>query len=337
MNASTRFLLALPALLLAACLVWLLARGGGARSPHLPGIEAGAGWPRAVSLPEGGELVLAEPPRRVLLGNSSAADMITALIGPERLAALPEQAFKYSILADEPGAFAGVPTFARFEAEVVLAFDPDLVVVDPWAAIETVARLRELGVSVLSLPEVVALEDVRESLRILGLALGAEERAAAVLADLDARAAALRASAPRRAGLSAMSYSNSGAGGWSAGSGTTHHELITLAGLANAPALAGRRDHVRTSFEDLYALDPDFLIVGDYGRDEEDSAPARYVYGEPALAGLRAVRERRVILVPARYFAASSQEIVAGAEVLARAVDDWLAQGVSGSGAPEER
>jgi len=336
-NATTRLLLALPALLLGACLVWFFARGGGSRAAHLPGIESGAGWPRTVSLPEGGELVLDGPPRRVLLGNASAADMITALIGPERLAALPEQAFKYSILADEPGAFAGVPTFARFEAEVVLAFDPDLVVVDPWAAIETVARLRELGVKVLSLPEVVALDDVRESLRILGLALGAEERASAVLSDLDARVAALRADAPRRAGLSAMSYSNSGAGGWSAGSGTTHDELITLAGLANATAEAGRRDHVRTSFEDLYALDPDFLIVGDYGRDEEEAAPARYVYAEPALADLRAVRERRVILVPARYFAASSQEIVAGAEVLARAVDAWLAESAGASGAAEER
>lgn len=331
MNASTRLLLALPALLLAACLVWLFARGGGERPAHLPGIEDGAGWPRVLSLPEGGELVLDRPPGRVLLGNASAADMITVLVGPERLAALPEQAFKYSLLADEPGAFAGVPTFARFEAEVVLGFDPDLVVVDPWAAIETVARLRELGVKVLSLPQVVALEDVRESLRILGLALGAEERASVVLSDLDARVAALRASAPRRAGLTAVSYTNSGAGGWSAGLGTTNHELITLAGLENATARAGRRDHVRMSFEDLYALDPDFVLVGDYRPGDEEGSSARFLGREPALADLRAVREGRVLLIPSRLFSASSQEVVRGAEVLAQAVDGWLASHGEGS------
>jgi iron complex transport system substrate-binding protein len=336
-NATTRLLLALPALLLAACLVWLFARGQHARPVNLPAVEDGASWPRAIHLPEGLDLVLDGPPARVLLGNASSADMITALVGPERLAALPEQAFKYSVLADQPGAFAGVHTFARFEAEVVLSFDPDLVVVDPWAAIETVARLRELGVKVLSLPAVVALDDVRESLRILGLALGAEEKASALLADLDARVAALRASAPRRAGLRALSYANSGAGGWSAGLGTTNHELITLAGLENATAQAGRRDHVRMSFEDLYALDPDFLLVGDYHAGEDEGSTARLLQAEPALADLRAVREHRILLIPARLFSASSQEIVRGAELLAQAVDAWLAAHPSATADAEGR
>jgi hypothetical protein len=44
-----------------------------------------------------------------------------------------------------------------------------------------------------------------------------------------------------------------------------------------------------------------------------------------------------VLLVPARYFAASSQEIVAGAEVLARAVDAWQAESAGVAGAAEER
>lgn len=326
-NATTRFLFALPALLLVACLAWLFVRRSEVgHAVTLPTVAEGQGWPRTVHQADGSELVLARPPRRILLGNASATDMIAVLIGPERLVALPEQAFKYSLLAEEPGGFGDLPTFARFEAEIVLSFEPDLVVVDPWAAMETVARLREVGVDVLSLPQVVALADVRASLELLGEVLGVEQRAAEVLADLDARIAALRASAPARAGLTAVSYSNTGAGGWSAGLGTTNHELITLAGLKNATAEAGRHDHVRTSFEELYALDPDFLLVGDYGRGGEEGAPALYVYDEAALADLRAVREKRVLVVPARLFAASSQEIVRGAEVLAAAVDAWVAE-----------
>jgi iron complex transport system substrate-binding protein len=324
-NRTFRLLLALPALVLAAAfLAFYRAGGSPEQRRRLPDASAG-GWPRTITQPDGSALRLEGPPARVLIGNASAADMLTALVGPERIAALPAQAFLYSKLADEPGAFAGVARFHAFDAETVLSFEPDLVVVDPWAAPETVARLREIGLAVLSLPQVVALDDVRTSIRVLGLALGAEQRADAVLLDVDERVARLRAGAAARAGLSAASYTNSGAGGWSAGLGTTNHELIELAGLTNATAAAGRRDHVRTSFEDLYALDPDFLIVGDYRDNDDPGATGRFLRTERSLSALRAVREDRILQVPARLFSASSQEVVRGAEMLAAAVDAWLA------------
>ena len=258
----------------------------------------------------------------MLLANSSAVDMVTLLLGPERLAALPAQALQFSRLEDEPGVFSGVPTFTVFDAETVLSFEPDLVVCDPWAAGDTVARLRELDLAVLSLPKVVALADVLESIRVLGEVLGAEQRAGQVVAELEGRVAVLGASAARRAGLRAVSYSNSGSGGWSAGAGTTNHELITLAGMENTTARRGRVGHVRTSFEELYAMDPDFLLVGDLR--EGAGATEQLLRNDPALAELRAVREGRILTVPARLFASSSQEMVAGAEVLAAAVDRWL-------------
>jgi iron complex transport system substrate-binding protein len=327
-NTSLRLLLLLPALLLALgfAAFFLLRGGAAAGGVLLPDAGSAPGWPRTVRQPDGSELVLPRPPERILVGNSSATDMLTALVDPERIVALPEQAFLFSVLADEPDArgFAGVPTYSVFDAETVLAFEPDLVVVDPWATLETVARLRELGMAVLSLPQVVALDDVRASLHVLGRVLGAEQRADALLADMDARVARLAASAERRAGLTAASYTNSGAGGWSAGLGTTNHELITLAGLVNATAAAGRRGHVRTSFEELYALDPDFLLVGDYRSKDEPGATASFLRTESALADLRAVREDRILVVPARLFSASSQEVVRGAEALAAAVDAWL-------------
>ena len=336
MNPAVRLLFALPAILLIACIAWLVGRGGidrGARGAMLPSVEEGVDFPRSVKLPEGGTLTIERPPERVLLANASAVDMVTMLVGPERLAAIPAQSFEYSRLADEAGAFADVATFDAVEAEVILSFDPDLVVVDPWAAAETIARLREIGVPVLSLPQVVAIDDVLNSIRILGRVLGADEEADTVLTDLRERIAVLRAAAPARAKLRSVSYTNSGAGGWSAGKGTTNHELITLAGLTNAAAEAGRTDHVRTSFEDLHAMDPDFLLVGDFRPGMEAGASARFLRTEPALADLRAVREDRILLVPSRLFAASSQEVVLGAELLAAEVDRWLEEQADSDGA----
>lgn len=326
MNVFARLLFALPALLLVALGIGLYRSRGAPDGGGLPSVAAG-GFPRTVTLADGLVFDVPAPPRRILLGNSAAVDMVSELVGPGRVAAVPEQAWTYSRLAQDAGAFAGVPSFARFEAETVLTFDPDLVVCDPWAAVETVARLRELGVAVLTLPQVHRLEDVRESLHILGRVLGAEERAAEVVADLNARVAALEASAAGRRGSTAVSYSNSGAGGWSAGEGTTNHELMRLVGLRNLTAEEGRSGHVRMSFEELLALDPDFVVVGDFRPGSEPGEAARFLYGEPALATLTAVREERVLLVSGRLFAASSQELVRGAEELARDVDRALGLG----------
>jgi iron complex transport system substrate-binding protein len=281
--------------------------------------------------PPAGADAPAGAPQRVLLANAAAADLVSALIGPERLVALPEQAFAFSLLAEDPRGFEKLPRFTRFDAETVLAFEPDLVIVDPWAALETVARLSELGVALVSLPEVRGVADVRASLFQLGRVLGVEERAAAIAADLDVRVLALQASGGGRAGLTAVCYSNTGAGGWSAGSGTTNDELLTLAGLANATAKSGRTGHVRLALEELYALDPDFLVVGDYRPGEAAGATERFLAGEPALAELRAVREGRILRVPERLFSASSQELVTGAEALAAEVERWLsAHGAGG-------
>lgn len=322
MSAAVRLLFAVPALVLLAGGLWLLSRGAGGRpSPSFPSVDGGA-FPRTVELPTGGTFEVPAPPRRVLLANASAVDLVTTLIGPERLAAVPKQALRYSRLADEPGDFAAVPTFVRFEAEVVLAFEPDLVICDPWAAVETVARLRELDVAVLTLPQVSRIDDIATSLRVLGDVLGVEARAEEVIADLERRIARLAERAADRSAYRALSYSNTGTGGWAAGEGTTHHELITLAGLHNAGA--GRRDYVRLSFEDLIAHDPDFIVVGDIGSGVETTSAL--LRTEPSLAGLRAVREDRILRVPARLISSSSQEIVTGAEFLADAIDRWLAE-----------
>lgn len=327
MNPVARLLLVLLVLSLGV-VIWFVREAvhSESRGQRLPRIEAEGGFPCTVLLPEGGELVISAPPQRLVLGNSSAVDMVSALIGPERIAAIPSQALRYSRLAGDPELrrkFEAVPTFGAVTAELVLSFEPDLVLVDPWAAVETVARLREVGVAVLTLPQVANIEDVLESLGTLGQVLGATDEAQALQRELRLRLEELRADAAARAGLRAMSYTNSGAGGWSAGAGTTNHELITLAGLVNASAEAGHRGHVPISFEQLYALDPDFLLVGDYRPGMEVGASARYLRAEPALAMLRAVREDRILLVPARLFSASSQEIVGGAEALAREVDRW--------------
>jgi ABC-type Fe3+-hydroxamate transport system substrate-binding protein len=136
----------------------------------------------------------------------------------------------------------------------------------------------------------------------------------------------------KRPKLRALCYSNFGEGGSTAGSETTLDEMMRLAGLTNAAAAIGRVGHGGLDFEQLLELDPDLILCSQPLRmqagpaGDRGGASEQLLYAEPRLAGLRAVRERRVLSLPAWLFATGSHEIVHAAEELGLRVDEMLAR-----------
>lgn len=272
--------------------------------------------------------------QRIVPASATALDFAAALVGLERIAGVPEQALEYSLVWErEAAAVARLPRFDAYLAEPVLAVRPDVVVADPWQAPDTTARLREAGVAVITLSPVATYADARANLERLGAALAREDVARARIAELDARVAALESAQGPRRSLRALAYANFGAAGSTAGAGTTIGEVFRLAGLRNAAAEAGRRGHGALSFEELIALDPDLIVtsrplsMGEKGAGDRGGASERVLLHEPSLAGLAAVRARRVIALPARLYATGSHELVAAAEALAAEVDRLFERG----------
>ena len=288
-----------------------------------PAPDAAAPSPASSSPPDA-------TPVRIVPSSASAVDFVAALVGPERIAGFPEQALEYSSLHDD-ARYADHPSFRAFLAEPVLMLGPDLVISDPWQARDTQERLREAGVVVLTLPEVANYEEARAVLEDLGQRLDVEERARELIAGLDARVAALLQRAEARGTpLRSMTYYNFGSAGFSAGSRTTVNELMRLAGLENLVASAGREGHVPVTFEELLVFDPDLIIVslplkqGAGHAGDRGGASSELLHSEASLAGLRAVREDRIIGLPAWLFATASHELVGSAEALADEVEALL-------------
>lgn len=254
-------------------------------------------------------------PLRVIAGTASVTSFVVALLDDERIAAIPEQAFDYSAAPLSPDDWRG-RTFAQFRGEDLLAFAPDLVLMDRTQSVDTKTVLTEVGVSLLVLPDANSFPELLEVVRVLGRVLAVEERAAELVADLERRREALRAEAAQRGeALSALSYTNYGSGGFCAGRGTTADLVFELVGVANAAA--ERQGHTQVSFEGLYRLDPDLLVVGSSQGSATESATAGYLRGDEGVAALRAVREDRIIVLPARLFSANSQYVMDAAESLA--------------------
>ena len=267
--------------------------------------------------------------QRIVPASATAVDFVTALAEPGRVAGFPVQALEYSTLHGAPAAFRDHPRFEAWLAEPVLALAPDLVVVDPYQAVETNARLAEAGVRVHRLPEIADLDGAWRALEELASVLGTpEQRLRELRAERDGRLARL---AERRAARAveprALCYSNFGSAGWTAGAGTTIDDAMRLAGCVNVAAEAGREGHVGIDFEELLALDPDLILVsrplamGEGPAGDRGGASEALLRGEPALAGLRAVREDRIVSLAAWLYATGSHEILRAAEALAAELD----------------
>jgi iron complex transport system substrate-binding protein len=292
--------------------------------------SAAAGFPRAVRVGDGQEFEVATKPQRVVPASARLIDFCAALLPPDAIAGCPEQAIEYTTLGDREAAFADRPRFREYLAEPVMAFEPDLVLADPWSSADTRERLRDAGITVLVVPDSANWKEACAALELLGRVFGEEERAAAEISSIEARVAALAARASSKR-LRAVAYSNFGSQGFSAGSETTLDDAMRLAGIENIAASEGLSGNIGFTFEQLLAFDPDAIVVSDPIRAEQGhtgdkgGAAERVLIDAEMLSDLRAVRERRFLRLPAGLFASSSHGIVRAAEVLADERDRLLA------------
>ena len=291
----------------------------------LPVITSAPGFPMTIEMSWGVTIEIPAPPQRIIPANAGVVDMITALVDPARIAALPTTADDWSRLAGHPGDYVDHPRYAEFKAENVLAHEPDLIVTSPFNAPDTIRSIEEAGVPVLKMPDTFDLDTVIESLELLGALLDVDDRTNEVIAAIRKRESALLARAESRPTLRAIAYANYGFGGTGQGSESTQHEVFRLAGLRNALAEAGHVGVVKLNYEDLLALDPDLIVVS-HREDNGIGVTSDLLREEPALADLRAVREERILSLPARHFFTVSQELLNGGEALADELDRWLAK-----------
>ncbi len=299
----------------------LLAAEGGVLSP---GSGAGEpGFPRRVEMPDGRWVELPRAPRRIVPAAAGSVDLVCALVPPERVAALPEQALIYSGLRDPASPYLQRPRFDHYMAEPLLMVQPDLVVAYSLQSLDTTRVLVDGGISVVTLSDPASYGDLRDQVVLLGRLLGVETRAGELLQELDDRVARLAAGAVARRELRVLSYANYGGGGWAAAAETTADEIIRMAGLRNAMSEVGETGHVRIGFEELLVLDPDLLLVGRTGEGEL-GATGRFLRSEPVLQQLSAVRSGGIIELDSWLFATVSHEMVSAAEQLAARVDAHL-------------
>ena len=156
--------------------------------PDAPGIvdSSNLGWPREVETSEG-VLSIEGPPQRIHTLSLGHDEIIAALIGPGRFSGIGSFTANatYSNIAAEVGDLKKV----KRDAEEVLGLDPDLVIASKFSKADLVDLIKESGVPVARTALESSTTGNIPNILLLGYMLGAEDRALALIGEINRRIA----------------------------------------------------------------------------------------------------------------------------------------------------
>ena len=212
-----------------------------------------------------------------------------------------------------PEAARAVPRmggFGQFNFEAMVAARPDLVIVHEQYAVEK-ARLDDLGIPYVE-TNTRSINEIRASIHAIGEACGAEERAQAVVARIDAA----RRAAQDKKRPDPLPRVLIVIGGevvdpvYAIGMQSLHHEVLTLAGGENV--VKNNLPNSILSREAIMRLNPEVIIQLAPGTSPDADPAAAW----SELSSVEAVRNKRV------YVLAGDHVSIPGPRV-AQIIDDF--------------
>ncbi|MBK5910708.1 hypothetical protein CCR85_04275 [Rhodothalassium salexigens] len=293
-----------------------LVAGGFAGAPVRRGLAAlavvcGALWwattARAADGEAAGEAATTAPPASVVSLNL-CTDQLAMMM------ARPGQLVSVSHLARDPRSSALHEEARRYPinhglAEEVFLLDPDLVLAGRFSKREAVAMLRRLGFRVEQFSPAYSFDDIRANVRRMGALLGRERLADQLVADFDARLAAVRDARQGQRPVRAIVH---GSNNYTSGRNTLVQEVLAAAGMRNVADEMGYSGLTRLPLEVMVMAEPDAIIAGSRFTTP---ALAQEDFRHPALDAFAHVDRTRV---GDRYWICGTPATVRAVEMLAQ-------------------
>lgn len=250
---------------------------------------------------------LAVPPERIVSLNLCADQILIDLVTPTRIAALSHLAAdsKVSAITDR----ARDLPLTRGEAEVVLSYDPDLVIAGTYSTPATIALLERVGRRIVKVPLAADVGSIPDLIRRIAAAVEEPARGEALIAEFERRLQAAD-SGTTSARPSALVYQVNGL----ASSATSLADsVLRAAGFDNLAARKSLGPGGQIALEALLTDPPDLLVLT--GPIDEYRTAVAANLRHPALAELR--RQRNSLVLPWRHWLCGTQHVATAVEHLA--------------------
>ncbi|MGI6307243.1 MAG: ABC transporter substrate-binding protein [Dethiobacteria bacterium] len=256
--------------------------GGGEQQP-------GEGFPLTVEDHFGRQVEIFRKPERIISLAPSNTEILFALGLAERIVGVTEYCNFPPEALDKPKA----GSFSEPYLEQIIALQPDLVVASELAVSdEKLEQLEELQLPVLVLHP-AGIEEVCQTLELLGSVTGEKEKARQVIAAIEAQIEVVQEKLRQlpdqeRVRVYYQVYHDPL---MTAGGASVIHEIIEMAGGENVFADV-QAAYPQVSSESVIERDPEVILFPNYHGTEE--VPVSEVVGRPGWGTITAIQKERI-------------------------------------------
>lgn len=245
-----------------------------------------------------------KPPSRIMSMYPGSDEILVNMVEPNRILALSkwaedEQISNVMHMADK------VKLRTEYNVEFIMKQQPDVVFLRQSTGEDFIGQLENVGVKVFVYPNAKTLEDVKEIHNIFGRVLKAEDKATAMNKKIDNDVAKLL-SEKHNANAKILIFNSRGA--MSTKESLLGNVFKTL-GIEN---MADRYDippGTVLNKEQVVACNPDVFIIIDWndgGYFPSGDVKLKEMYGDPSFKELKAIKNKKVILLPIKYISCGS-------------------------------
>ena len=249
--------------------------------------------------------------KRIVSLNTISDRVLLELVAPERLVAITGYVKDNHPEAWRFGQRDAVQSSDQIEAVISLA--PDLVIISRFANESYMERLREVGIQVFDLGEMLGVETTRANIRALGALLMVGDRAERLEKSLVRSLWALEAAVPaaeRAPGMYLAVYGDQLSGG---SVGTSYADVLHYGGVRDLAGEAGHEGWPHYDLEQIMSLDPPLIVTS--------AGMAKAIRSHSLLQDVRACRPGgRIIELPGPYLGSPGLGLVEAARLLQEAV-----------------
>lgn len=277
--------------------------------------EAETAFPMTLTDDLGRVVTIDKVPTKIISLAPSNTEILFALGLEDRVVGVT----RFCDYPDEALAKGKVGGFSDIDVEKVVAIQPDLILATDIHKQEVIPALERLGFTVIALvPH--NLDEIMESIILIGKVAGAEEAASQIVEDMEEK---IKVITNKTANLKEAEKLRVLYVIWhepimSVGTDTRIHELIEKAGGINIAQVAGE-GYPTLALEEVIVANPQVIIanVEDY---EGGEISLQFVLNESRLGGVEALVEGRVYGIDADLTNRPTPRIVEALELMAKMI-----------------
>ena len=258
---------------------------------------------------EAKSFVIKKKPLRIIPHAVGVAEILWAICPRDRLVAFNEYSADpdSSFIADKVRERG--PIFKSKQTELVIGYQPDLVFTVFYSSADFKEKLKQAKIPSFDLGYFGTIESIKEQILLMGVIIGEESNAQALVKLIDTKTRELKARLPRRERPVRVLYYDEG--GYVPGTSSNFTSICKIIGAVNVGAEQGIKSWSQIDYETLLKWNPDVIIVPARSKLKEQLMSNR------VLSHARAIKNGSVYYVPGVYLRADSQYMLLSADFIA--------------------